>query len=207
MSLKITIDDTQESWVFDNTMQIGRGMTNIVTAHPVERGADVADHVQRGQLRRSYSVMMSDTPMQDAQVTGSGPERSNRCAVFLERCAGRTLTITHPLDGTMTNMLLGSFSGDRGGVLMESFALEFTRLEYAEVTSVRVPPSAPIRNTTAASSLPDGQDLGAQATTTTAGVAGASGGGATSASASAENADARDRSYLLQLLQGGGILQ
>lgn len=206
MSLKITIDRTQESWVFDNTETLGRGMTNIVTAHPVERGADVADHVQRGQLRRSYGTLMTDTPREDAAVLGSGPERIDRGAEFLERCAGETLTLTHPKHGTQTNMLLASFSGDRGGVLEERFALEFTRLEYAEVTSVRVPPSAPIRNTTAASSLPDGQDLGAQATTTTAGVAGA-GGAATGGASSAANADARDRSYLLQLLQGGGILQ
>lgn len=206
MSLMITIDRTQESWVFDNTETLGRGMTNIVTAHPVERGADVADHVQRGQLRRSYGTLMTDTPREDSPVVGSGPERIDRCAEFLERCAGELLTLTHSLQGTQTNMLLASFSGDRGGVLEERFALEFTRLEYAEVTSVRVPPSAPIRNTTAASSLPDGQDLGAQATTTTAGVAGA-GGSATGGASSAANADARDRSYLLQLLQGGGILQ
>lgn len=206
MSLKITIDDTQESWVFDNTVTLGRSMTNVVTAHQVERGADVSDHVQSGQLRRSYGTLMTDTPREDAQVPGTGPERLDRCAAFLERCAGKTLTLTHPLHGTLTNMLLGSFNGDRGATLDERFALEFTRLEFAEVTSVRVPPSAPIRNTTAASSLPDGQDLGAQATTTTAGVAGA-GGSATGGASTAANADARDRSYLLQLLQGGGLLQ
>ncbi len=204
MSLQITIDDTQESFTFDSVMTLGRGMTMIVTAHPVERGVDVSDHVQAGQLRRSYAAMMTETPMGSSTVPGVGAERLDACIDFLQRCVGKTLTLTHPLQATQTNMLLASFSADRRAQRSEDLALEFVRLEYAEVTSVRVPPSAPRRDSTAASSLPDNQDLGNQATTTTAGVAGASGNAA--GASSAANADARDRSLLLQLVQSQGLL-
>lgn len=205
MSLKVTIDDTGESWIFDSTVNLSRALPATLTAHPVERSADVTDHVQRGQRRETFAVMVNEAPKQtDADTTLTGPERIERCVAFLERCFGKTLTLTHPLRSTLQNMLLASVNGDRSVQRSESFTLEFVELTFAEVTSVRVPPSAPVSGTTAASSLPDQQDLGQQATTTTAGATGAAGAAGASSGASA---DERDRSYLLQLVQAAGYLQ
>jgi hypothetical protein len=205
MSLMVTIDDTRESWVFDSTERLTRALPATLTAHPVERSADVTDHVQRGQLRETFTVLVNEVPKStDADTTLTGPERIERCVQFLGRCFGKTLTLTHPLRSTLQNMLLASVNGERSVQRSESFTLEFAELTFAEVTSVRVPPSAPIAGTTAASSLPDGQDLGQQATTTTAGATGSAGAAGASSGASA---DARDRSYLLQLVQSAGYLQ
>lgn len=205
MSLKVTIDDTGESWVFDSTVNLARSLPATLTAHPVERSADVTDHVQRGQQRETFSVLVNEAPKETStDTTLTGPERIERCVEFLKRCFGKTLTITHPLRSTLQNMLLASVNGDRNIQKSETFTLEFAELTFAEVTSVRVPPSAPIAGTTAAASLPDGQDLGQQATTTTAGATGSAG---ASGTASGASADERDRSYLLQLVQAGGYLQ
>lgn len=205
MSLKITIDATGESWLFDNVERLGSVLSATLTQHNIERGADVTDHVQRAQDRYTYSALVSETPREeDVLNQGTGLQRIEGAKAFLDKCFGKTLTLTHPTHATLTDMLLASASPERSIERVERFTLEFGKLRFAEVTTVRVPPSAPRSNTTAASSLPDNQNLGPQATTSNTATGADANGAGGSAAASAET---RDRSYLLQLVQYAGYLQ
>ncbi len=204
MSLKITIDGTSESFLFDNVDRINGVSSATLTQHNIERGADITDHVQRAQDRHTFSAVVTETPREeDVLSQGTGLVRIQNAKNFLSRCFGKTLTLAHPTEPTLTNMLLASSSNERVTVREVRFTLEFGQLSFAEVTTVRVPPSAPRSNTTAASSLPDNQNLGPQATTSNT----TNGAGANGAAADAASAESRDRSYLLQLVQYAGYLQ
>lgn len=158
------------------------------TEHPVERGAEIVDHVQVKAKRLRFRGQVTESPF--ARVSRSGGQaRVARAREFLDRCAGTLVTVVTDVLGTFENMTMVRWPVKRGTFRRIDLDLEFRQVRLAEAGLVSIPPEAP-STSSAAAGLPDEQDVGEQPTT--------------SSSAEPEQ-EAADQSALLDLTEAMGV--
>lgn len=87
----ILIHPDGSSFEFDAVLGGSLLTSDTVTTHPVEDGAAVADHVDRGPLVVTLSGLTTESPLKKGVTTG--PERVAEALEFLGRARGQRLTL------------------------------------------------------------------------------------------------------------------
>ncbi len=158
-----------------------------VTEHPVERGANIADHAQVKPKVLGFAGIVSETPF-DFVDTAGGPDRIRRALDFLDSIAGQLCTVVCEVFGTYENMTITRYPARRGKMRKIDVDCEFKQVRLAEAGLITIAPSAPAADTAASANFPDAQDVGEQPT----------------AAATSTTQDAANRSLLLELLDSVG---
>jgi hypothetical protein len=171
--------------VFDAVEVCGVNPTCTVTAHPVEDGATVADHVQRNPLSVTMRGWLSETPF-----VGSAAEvdyeRVQKAIEWLTACVGKTLFLVTRY-GVLTSMVLVRWPYEVGQLRGLRFDLEFAEVVMAEAAEVTIPASK-----TKASGMASKRDAGEQ--------------GKSKDDPGGDKATEKDVSTLSSMLQGWGVL-
>jgi hypothetical protein len=132
---------------------------SIVSAHPVEIGADVSDHIQQLPIAFSVDVFVTESPTLIPAV-GSAVEAA---VLFLEQAQGKLLTVTIDGEGTWQSMALVRWPHRRTALLGRPLTLSFREIRVALGVSVVIPPRQPAP--VAQVGLPDETSAGQQALT------------------------------------------
>lgn len=195
---------------FDAVTRITYSPSVTVTDHPVEDGSVVSDHAQRQPLLVSLNAIVSASPFASVASSG-GAERLRAALAFLDAIAEERVSLVDDRLGTFDNLQITRWPHTVDALLRLELPIEFKQVRIATAGTVTLPGSsssgvAPIsdrdaallttilNNAAAAQALvatngqfASTQDVGAQATGTTAN------------DAAAEEADA---STLYSLLYG-----
>ncbi len=149
---------TIDGYKIDVAVSEGHNFTAQVTAHPVEKGADVADHVRLQPIKVTVSGIVTDTPIgvigdergklgtQIAADVGALPSMDAYDHLYRVWQARQPVTIETSLQ-VFENMVLDSLSAPRAAGDGESlrFDASFTQIGIVanERTFVDVPPPQP----------------------------------------------------------------
>jgi hypothetical protein len=141
----------------------------VVTAHPIEDGADVADHAQPQPPRIFVTGVVSESPWSAqpgvgvSTVTGStsGLSRVLKAIDFLRALEGQLFDYVSEARGTFTNCVLENVAETRAGRAAGRFDLAIRQLRVATSAAVVIPPDQ-----TSSPSAADEQDTGTQPTAT-----------------------------------------
>jgi hypothetical protein len=131
----------------------------IVSAHPVEVGAEVTDHIQVLPVAFTVEVFVTESPTLIPAV-GSAVEAA---ILFLEQAQGKLLTVVLDGEGTWQSMALTRWPHRRTALLGRPLTLSFRQIRIAQGVSVVIPPRQPAP--VAQVSLPDETGLGVQSLT------------------------------------------
>jgi hypothetical protein len=131
----------------------------IVSAHPVEVGAEVSDHIQVLPVAFTVEVFVTESPTLIPAV-GSAVEAA---ILFLEQAQGKLLTVALDGEGTWSSMALTRWPHRRTALLGRPLTLSFRQIRIAQGVSVVIPPRQPAP--VAKVSLPDETNAGQQALT------------------------------------------
>ena len=137
-----------------------------VTDHPVETGANVADHAQRLPKKLAFKGLVTESPF-DYQSTTGGVDRVAKALEWLDSIAGTLVTVVTEVFGTFENMAITRYPTSRSSIKALEFDIEFKQVNLATAGLVDIPAEAPSTDS-AAAGLPDEQDVGEQPTTTEA---------------------------------------
>lgn len=130
-----------------------------VTEHPIEDGADIADHAQVRPLEVSIRGIITESPLGG---NDGGPERVERALTFLRECEGLPLTVEGGRIGVISNLVLTGFPQRFTTVRNVPIDLTLRQVRIAETGSVQIPPRLP--RPSAQTGAPDEQDAGNQPT-------------------------------------------
>jgi hypothetical protein len=159
------IRDDGSALTFDGVLDYTLSSSVNVTDHPIEDGSTVSDHAQVQPKRLTVRGIVTETPYDNVDNVG-GPDRVARALEFLDAAAGELLTVVTERFGTLENMALTSYPTTADQVRRLLFDVEFKAVRIAVAGLIDIPPSAPA-TPSAASGLPDEQDVGEQPTTST----------------------------------------
>lgn len=154
----MTITETGEIASFD-VIRVDNSPEAVATAHPVELGGEVTDHVQTLSLRLGVEVYVTASPL----GVFPSPFAVEDAIGFFERALGKLCLLVIDGEGTFTSMVLEAFPHSRTAVKGRGFALRFKHVRIAASLSVAIPPRLPAP--VAAAGAPTEQPLGQQATT------------------------------------------
>lgn len=132
--------DTGVELRFDAVIAYTATRTYRVSQHPVERGVDVADHVQQLPVILSAQVLVTETPWTGSRPDGlAGVALINRVLALLQSMAGKRLqVVTHRL-GVFPSMALTRVPIPVDKVRALSINLELQEIRVATATLVEVP--------------------------------------------------------------------
>lgn len=187
--ISIIADDGVRTQTFDVVREYTLTSQVNVTDHPVETGANVADHAQPLPKLLSMRAKITETPFAYVSLSG-GAARVQQALEFLDSIAGTLVTVVSSRFGTMSNMAITRYPTTATATRALEFDIEFKRVNLAEAGLILIPPEAPTTSS-ASSGLPDEQDVGEQPTTDTS----------TTEATSQES----DSSYLLDILESLGV--
>jgi hypothetical protein len=162
--ITITILSTGEIASFDGVISVDQSLEASVTAHPVELGAEVTDHVQKLPLRLGVDLIVTASPL----GVFPQPFAVEDAIGFFERALGQLLLIVILGEGTFSSMVLAGFPHSRGPTQSRVFALRFQHVRVAASLSVAIPPRMPAPPAAAGTSTE--QALGQQSTAAGAGA-------------------------------------
>lgn len=154
-----------EVFSFDAVDSYRRGASIDLTDHTMELGSDVTEHAQVRPKPFAFRGVVTESPYAKQSSTG-GLARVQAAIAFLDRIAGQPVSVVSEVYGTMENMFLTRYDGTRGRLRELAFDIELRAVRFAEAGLVTIAPSTPA-TTSAASNLPDQQDLGEQPTSST----------------------------------------
>lgn len=115
----------------------------IVSDHPIEDGAMVADHVQAEPLQITLTLAMSERPLGD-DGGPYGEERVTAALRFLDEAgrAGDPLIAVIPRVGTLSDMVLARWPANFDNRRAIDLEIVLRQIEFAAVEFVRVPVEA-----------------------------------------------------------------
>ena len=135
-----------DNYPMDLAVSETHGFDSEATEHPVERGADITDHVRAKPITLELECIVSDTPLaklaSDATRQGSTLPSENAYAHLLAiRDAQQPVTVETSL-GSFASMALISLSvpraSDKSGGLFFSVSFQQVRIVENKRTTVRV---------------------------------------------------------------------
>lgn len=126
-----------------------------VTEHPVEVGAEVADHVQVRPLRFTVETFVTASPAVPL------PGNVELALTFLEQAQGKVLVVVIDGEGTFTNYVLEAWPHSVTVLDGRAFSLRFKQIRLASAISVTIPARMPAP--VAAVGAPTEAPLGQQA--------------------------------------------
>ena len=112
-----------------------------VTAHPIEEGSAVVDHVNRGPLVLALRVLSTETPIEGRGADSSGPDRIGQVRDFLERCRGERLSVLLDDDRfpQLDDLVLQRTAQEIRRLRDLPMDLEFVQVRVASSSTVQVP--------------------------------------------------------------------
>ena len=138
-----------DGYTIDATITLDASIVNDVTAHPVEDGADVADHVRARPIRLSIAGVVSDTPIGDiiSERGGDALPSQEAYSRLIEMSRAREPVVIETDDrGTFDNMVLESLSApvdaSTGDALV--FTATFVQITLVENSRATVLVAVPI---------------------------------------------------------------
>jgi hypothetical protein len=147
---------------FDATSRVGFGHSAAVTAHPIEDGSEVSDHVQRLPSVITVDGIVSAS-QREGNVGADDPAREQTAKAFLEGCWGQQVIIVTQRFGAFAGYTLRRWTDFIDVVKRTAFSLEFVKIETATTTTVVIESSTP----QVASGFTEAADVGEQSTTST----------------------------------------
>jgi hypothetical protein len=155
--MTITITETGLSHIFD-VLRVDYAPEAMISEHPVELGAEVADHIQVRPLRFTVDAYVTETP-----TYRLGPGALDMARTFLESALGKLLTVAIDGEGTFSSYALEGFGHSRTSIGGRTFACRFKQVRIAASISVAIPARLPAP--VAAAGAPTEAPLGQAATT------------------------------------------
>lgn len=190
------VRDNGDVLVFDATITYTLSGSVAVSEHVVEEGVVFADHAQPQPTTLSVRGVVTESPFAFQSDVG-GRAHVDAARDFVIAIQGERVTVVCDAFGTLENMALTRWEAPKTLAQDLRFTLDLKQVRVATATFVTISPEqVAVASTTAEpetsaeSTLPDGQDIGEQ--------------GATSTATNAEQ-EAADTSYLLALLAGVGV--
>lgn len=134
----ILIHPDGSSFAFDAVLGGSLLTQDTVTTHPVEDGAAVADHVDRGPLVVTLTALTTESPIKKGVSTG--PERVSDALEFLERARGQRLTLLTEDDrfGQIDGLVLTRNTGTIRALRDLPLDLELVQVRTATAQLVQV---------------------------------------------------------------------
>lgn len=125
-----------EAFLFDAVVTLGVAESSELSKHPVERGADITDHIQRHPLQLTLKGTLSDTPLLPAAPS------PGRYQAMLDRLralhrAGEPLTVTADLE-VFEQLVITSLDYERSAKAGRSVEVELAMEEIILVNQVVV---------------------------------------------------------------------
>jgi hypothetical protein len=156
--------DNAQFVTLDATTEISFDHRALVTEHPVESGLSVTDHVQDLPDRFSVRGVITASPTPNLVNPIAGRVEIARDFLLQAKSDGALLIVQTQRYGSLDNCVLErvGYVVNREQALRLDIAVR--RIRLAEVGYVEIAPEAPVA--AAQSSMPDEQDVGQQATTT-----------------------------------------
>lgn len=137
---------------FEATTRLGLGRDALATQHPVERSADVVDHVQPQAENITIEGVVSET------LGGRRPAEAVQVMDAIVQ-AREPIAIEHPRFGTRFRMICTGYGIEYDNRYRARITATFTQLRVAEARRVEIPPGQPVP---VAQDLADDQDAGRQ---------------------------------------------
>lgn len=149
------IRESGERLTFEATGRLGLSRDATVTTHPVERGADVADHSQAQAEVIVLEGVVSETR------GGSRPEEAR---AFLDAVvlSGELVAVEHPRFGTRFRFVVEGYGCEYSTARRVRLSIRCRQVRIAEAVQVEIPPGQPVP---VASDLAAATDAGRQGTT------------------------------------------
>lgn len=135
---------------------------NSPTAHPVELGVDVTDHIQE----QADQYFLTDAIVSGAPFLPQAPMTKGLVLERLRtiRSLGLVTLVTVEL-GSIANLAIATLDLDKDVLDRHRYNISLTRVRIANAVAVQIPASAPPADLDAASEFPDEVDVGDQPTT------------------------------------------
>lgn len=159
MTHTIIREDTNEALTFDVVTKLSVDPKIRVPTHPIEDGADVADHAEPELEPISLTGIVTATPfLRDRDALDSDtPQQAARD--FFERAADKQLRLVTTRYGVIAPVQLSGYPHEVDNRNHTTFQVSLQRVRYAEATTTEIPPQQ-----TDEPSLASGQNLGSQST-------------------------------------------
>jgi hypothetical protein len=124
--------------VLDAAVSQQHSLSARVSEHPVEDGADIADHIQPEPVRLTINGIISAFPLHSAGYEGREIDGWNVLREAIQ--TGRTVTVSTPL-ALYTNMVLTSLStAQEKGQWAVFPAIELRQIRIVQQKTVQLPP-------------------------------------------------------------------
>jgi len=156
--------DNAQFVMLDATTEINFEHSALVTEHPIASALSVTDHVQDLPDRFNVRGLVTGSPTPNLTNPIAGRVESAREFLLGCKSDGALLIVQTQRYGSFDNCVIEriTYVVNREQALRVDIAVR--RIRLAEVGYVAIPPEAPLA--AASSSMPDAQDVGIQATTT-----------------------------------------
>lgn len=156
--------DDGQVWAADAVLQAHLDRSWAVTRHPVEKGAQISDHVQPEAGVVTLSVVLTENP--SAPGVQGGPEHLRSALQWLTDTAdaGRLVDVVTRRLGILQSYQITAVPTTLDNVARLRFDLQLQQVRLASATLVQI--SVDTTSGTTAVGAPDEIDVGEQATTT-----------------------------------------
>jgi hypothetical protein len=149
----LTVEATSEAITFDASVREGHRKSAVITAHPVEEGADISDHIQRERDSLEVNVIVTNDPpiilasARALPISGfSDPNsRAEDAYEFLSRVINRSQTVGFSTTfRSYSNMGIAALSADRDAPTGNIANINMTLTEVPIATTEMVAPPVPV---------------------------------------------------------------
>lgn len=159
----VFIRETGESIALDNTFDVTVTYASTISEHPVESGANVADHSQPRTPEIVVSGLVTESPrvVPGREVTYEGADNRAReiiASLVAAKNDGALLTAVLPGHGVFENVVVASIRPSVTNIKGTRFNITLRQIRIAERITVQIPPLRP--NPEAAPGLADETNRG-----------------------------------------------